>query len=66
MIPLATFAARSLGKRMGKVTTQAQEKSGAFNTYLIEIFKNHKLLKIFQKEEYENKLKKQVCRNGVS
>ena len=53
MIPLATFAARSLGKRMGKVTTQAQEKSGDFNTYLIEIFKNHKLLKIFQKEEYE-------------
>jgi len=25
------------------------------NTYLIEIFKNHKLTKIFQKESYENK-----------
>ena len=35
---------------MGKVTTQAQEKSGYLNTYLIELFKNHKLIKIFQKE----------------
>ena len=26
MIPLASFAARSLGKRVGKVTTEAQEK----------------------------------------
>ena len=54
MIPLASFAARSLGKRVGKVSTEAQEKSGFLNTYLIEIFKNHKLIKIFQKENYEN------------
>ena len=38
---------------MGKVVTEAQEKSGFLNSYLIEIFKNHKLIKIFQKEEYE-------------
>jgi len=53
MIPLATLAARSLGKRIGKVTTEAQEKSGNLNSYLLEIFKNHKIIKIFQKEEYE-------------
>tara|TARA_Y100000992_G_scaffold275467_1_gene219033 strand:- start:1235 stop:2974 length:1740 start_codon:yes stop_codon:yes gene_type:complete len=53
MIPLATIVARSLGKRMGKVTTQQMQKAGVFTTYLIEIFKNHKLMKIFQKEEYE-------------
>ena len=53
MIPLSSTAARSLGKRMGKVVTEAQEKSGFLNSYLIEIFKNHKLIKIFQKEEYE-------------
>ena len=53
MIPLATFAARSLGKRIGKVTTQAQEHSGILNSYLLEIFKNHKIIKIFQKENYE-------------
>ena len=53
MIPLASFAARSLGKRIGKVSTQQMEKAGALTTYLVEIFKNHKLIKIFQKESYE-------------
>ncbi|MBD1164446.1 ATP-binding cassette domain-containing protein [Pelagibacterales bacterium SAG-MED13] len=55
MIPLASFAAKTLGKRIGKVVNQQMTKAGTLNTYLIEIFKNHKLTKIFQKEEYENK-----------
>ncbi len=53
MIPLASFFARVLGKRITKVTTEAMEKAGILFTYLIEIFKNHKLIKIFQKETYE-------------
>ena len=55
MIPLASTAAKSLGKRVGKVATEAQERSGFLNSYLIEIFKYHKLIKIFQKEKYEIK-----------
>ena len=55
MIPLASFFARSLGKRMGKVTTELQEKAGDLTAYLLEIFKNHKLIKIFQRENYEDK-----------
>ncbi len=54
MIPLAGLSAKTLGKRLGKVTTEAQEKSGFLTTYLVELFKNHKLIKIFQKENYEN------------
>jgi len=53
MIPLASFASRTLGKRMRKAATQAQEKSGFFTTYLVELFKNHKIAKIFQKENFE-------------
>ena len=53
MIPLASYAAKTLGKRMGKVTTQQMSETGKINTYLIDIFKNHKLAKIFQREEYE-------------
>ena len=53
MIPLASAAAKTLGKRVGKVTTEAQQKSGFLTTYLVELFKNHKLIKIFQKEQYE-------------
>ena len=54
MIPLASFAAKTLGKRIGKVTTEHMVRSGVLNTFLIELFKNHKLIKIFQKEKYEN------------
>ena len=54
MIPVASVAAKSLGKRVGKVSTQAMEKAGTLNSYLIELFKNHRIIKIFQKEEYEN------------
>ena len=53
MIPLASISAKTLGKRVSKVTTEAQQKSGFLSTYLVELFKNHKLMKIFQKEEYE-------------
>ena len=55
MIPLATLAARTLGKRISKVSTEQMLKAGILNTYLIELFKNHTLIKIFQKEKYENK-----------
>ena len=54
MIPLASYAAKTLGKRIGKVATEQMLKAGILNTYLIELFKNHKLIKIFQQEKYEN------------
>ena len=73
MIPLASLAAKSLGKRIGKVTNEQMLKVGILNTYLMEIFKNHKLMKIFQKETYEKEraveynskkyIKKRLCRN---
>ena len=53
MIPLASIAARTLGKRIGKVSTQQMDRAGILTSYLVEIFKNHKLTKIFQKESYE-------------
>ncbi len=53
MIPLASTAARTLGKRIGKVSTQQMDRAGILTSYLVELFKNHKLTKIFQKENYE-------------
>src|SRR6056300_348614 len=55
MIPVASLAAKTLGKSIGKVTVQQMDHYGILNSYLIEIFKNHKLTKIFQKENYESK-----------
>jgi subfamily B ATP-binding cassette protein MsbA len=54
MIPLASLAAKTLGKRITKVANEQMLKAGILNTHLIELFKNHKLIKIFQKEKYES------------
>ncbi len=53
MIPLSSIAARALGKRIGKVTKEQMTNAGILTSYLVEIFKNHKLMKIFQRENYE-------------
>ena len=54
MIPLASFAARSLGKRVGKASLQHMILAEGLTKFLVELFKNHKLIKIFQKENFEN------------
>jgi ATP-binding cassette, subfamily B, bacterial MsbA len=53
MIPLASLAAKTLGKRIGKVATEQMNRAGILQSYLIELFQNHKIIKIFQKEKYE-------------
>ena len=53
MIPLASGAARTLGKRIGKVTNEQMVTAGSFMSYLFEIFKNHRIIKIFQNENHE-------------
>ena len=53
MIPLASYAAKSLGKRVSKVATQQMNRAGILTSYLMEMFKNHKLIKIFQREKFE-------------
>ena len=55
MIPLASIVARTLGKRLSKEAMKQMNFTGLLTSYLIEVFKNHRLMKIFQKEEYEKK-----------
>ncbi len=54
MMPLAGGLAKSLGKRMGKATNKAGESSGNLTTFLTEIFKGSKMIRIYQKENDEN------------
>ena len=54
MMPLAAGLARSLGKRIGKATSKAGESSGHLASFLTEIFKGSKMIRIYQKEEDEN------------
>tara|TARA_Y100000590_G_scaffold435294_1_gene554559 strand:- start:2483 stop:3760 length:1278 start_codon:yes stop_codon:yes gene_type:complete len=53
MIPLATIVARSLGKRINKATKQTMDTSALFTSRLVEIFKNHRIIKSFQAEKFE-------------
>ena len=55
MMPLAGGLAKSLGKRMGKATTKAGESSGILASFLAEIFKGSKMIRIYQKENHESK-----------
>jgi subfamily B ATP-binding cassette protein MsbA len=60
MMPLAGGLAKSLGKRMGKATTKAGESSGNVTSFLSEIFKGSRMIKIYQKENFENLKAKNV------
>ena len=55
MIPLSAGLAKNLGKRIGKAVSQAGEVSGHLSTFLSEIFKGSKMIRIYQKEIEENK-----------
>ena len=54
MMPLAAFVSKSLGKRIGKATGEAGEISGRLTTFLTEIFKASRMIRIYQKEKVEN------------
>ncbi len=54
MMPLAASLAKSLGKRIGKATSQAGASSGNLASFLTEILKGSKMIRIYQKENFEN------------
>ena len=54
MMPLAGGLAKSLGKRIGKATSKAGVSSGNLASFLTEIFKGSKMIRIYQKEKQEN------------
>jgi subfamily B ATP-binding cassette protein MsbA len=54
MMPLAGGLAKSLGKRIGKATGLAGEASGNLITFLSEIFRGSRMIRIYQKEKKVN------------
>jgi len=51
MMPLAAGLAKSLGKRIGKAVGKAGEASGVLVTFLTEIFRGARMIRIYQKEK---------------
>ena len=60
MMPLAGGLAKSLGKRIGKATSKAGISSGNLVSFLTEIFKGSKMIRIYQKEKEESDKASQV------
>ena len=55
MIPLAAGFAKNLGQKVGKATKQASELSGKLISFLSDIFRASKIIRIYQKENDEQK-----------
>ena len=53
MMPLAAFVAKSLGKRMGKATTKSLQLNASLTSFLSEMIKGSRMIKIFQQEKFE-------------
>ena len=53
MIPLAGGLAKNLGKKVGKATTQASELAGNLTSFLTDIFRGSRMIRIYQKEKVE-------------
>jgi subfamily B ATP-binding cassette protein MsbA len=53
MMPLAVIVAKSLGKRLGKVTSESAEVSGTLSSFLGEMIKGSRMIKIYQQEKFE-------------
>ena len=54
MMPLAATLAKSLGKKIGKATGEAGEISGKLTSFLSEILKGSKMIRVYQREDTEN------------
>ena len=55
MIPLAASLAKNLGKQIGKATTQASKIAGNLTSFMSDIFRGSKIIRIYQKEKEEEK-----------
>tara|TARA_B100000965_G_scaffold328757_1_gene291933 strand:+ start:736 stop:2484 length:1749 start_codon:yes stop_codon:yes gene_type:complete len=53
MMPFAAIVSKSLGKRLGKVTTESAEVSGKLSSFLSEMIKGSRMIKIYQQEKFE-------------
>jgi len=53
MMPLAAFVAKSLGRRIGKASTESANVAASLTTFLSEMIKGSRMIKVYQKEKFE-------------
>ena len=62
MMPLAVIVAKSLGKRLGKITGESAEVSGTLSSFLGEMIKGSRMIKIYQQEKFEYERSHKILR----
>lgn len=65
MMPLAAFVAKSLGKRIGKASTESLKLNASLTSYLSEMLKGSRMIRIFQKEEFELDRSKRILKSNM-
>lgn len=53
MMPFAAFVAKSLGKRINKAVAESARIEGSITSYLSEIIRGTRMIKIYQQENFE-------------
>jgi len=53
MMPLAAIVAKSLGKRINKAVAESTRIEGSLTSYLSEVLKGTRMIKIYQQENFE-------------
>jgi len=65
MMPLAAFVAKSLGKRIGKASTESLKLNASLTSYLSEMLKGSRMIRIFQKEQFELDRSKRILKSNM-
>ncbi len=61
MMPLAAIVAKSLGKRINKAVSESTKIEGGLTSYLSEVIKGSRMIKIYQQENFEfNRSEKKI------
>ena len=65
MMPLAALVAKSLGKRIGKATKESMVLHASLVSYLSEMLRGTRMIKIFQQEKFESDRSSKVLTDNM-
>ena len=60
MMPLAAIVAKTLGRRLGKATSESARVIGNLTAFLSEMIKGSRMVKIYQREKFESDRSKKI------
>ena len=63
MMPLAAIVSKTLGRRMGKAVSESAQVSGNLSTFLSEMIKGSRMIKIYQQEKFESDRSSKILKN---